>query len=106
MKRKLFHCTYCDQTSPRRWNMVIHVQRRHKGMKNPFKLPSNAGSGVARFGTPHNGIISGEISTTKFQNIITNGNSLMEDIYQANKIRSLVNQARPISQPSAPDLTS
>ena len=70
-------------------------------MDNPFKLPSSAGSGVARFGTPHNGIIPGEISTTKFQNIITNGNSLMEDINQAIKIRSLVNQARLISQPSA-----
>ena len=105
MRRKLFHCTYCDQTSPRRWNMVIHVQRRNKGMDNPFKLPSNAGSGVARFGTPQNGIIPGVISTTKFQNI-TNRNSLMEDIDQAIKIRSLVNQARLISQPSAPDLTS
>jgi hypothetical protein len=106
MRRKLFHCTYCDQTSPRRWNMVIHVQRRHKGMDNPFKLPSNAGPDVVQFGTPHNEIIPGVISTTKFQNNIKNGNSLMEDIYQAIKIRSLVNQARPISEPSAPDLTS
>ena len=106
MRRKLFQCTYRDQTSPRRWNMVIHVQRRNKGMDNPFKLPSNAGSGVARFGTPQNGIIPGVISTTKFQNNLKNGNSLMEDIYQAIKIRSLVNQARPFSEPSAPDLTS
>ena len=75
-------------------------------MDNPFKLPSDAGSSVAQSGTPHNEIIPRVISTTKFQNIITNGNSLMEDINHAIKIRSLVNLARLISQPSAPDLTS
>jgi hypothetical protein len=115
--------------------MAIHVQRRHKGMDNLFILPSNSGSDVARLVAPHNGNypwsnnhhkiseyhnkknnkssyahtlaedfnLSKEAMTSKEQDL---RNSLIEDIYQAIKIRNLINQTRPISQPSAPDLTS
>ena len=31
-----FFCPYCEQTSMRRWNLSIHVIRKHKGRYNPF----------------------------------------------------------------------
>jgi hypothetical protein len=29
-------CPYCDQTSRRRWNLSIHIQRNHPGRYNPL----------------------------------------------------------------------
>lgn len=29
MKRTEYKCPYCDQTSSRKWNIQIHIQRRH-----------------------------------------------------------------------------
>jgi hypothetical protein len=29
MKRTEYRCPYCDQTSSRKWNIQIHIQRRH-----------------------------------------------------------------------------
>jgi hypothetical protein len=40
MGREFYRCTYCSQTSSRKWNLNIHIQRRHKGMKNPFESSS------------------------------------------------------------------
>jgi hypothetical protein len=29
-------CPYCQQTSQRRWNLSIHIQRQHPGRYNPL----------------------------------------------------------------------
>jgi hypothetical protein len=29
-------CPYCQQTSRRRWNLSIHIQRQHPGLYNPL----------------------------------------------------------------------
>jgi hypothetical protein len=34
--RTSFFCPYCEHTSMRRWNLSIHVIRKHKGRYNPF----------------------------------------------------------------------
>ena len=34
--RTPFFCPYCERTSMRRWNLSIHVIRKHKGRYNPF----------------------------------------------------------------------
>jgi hypothetical protein len=31
-----YRCPYCERTGMRRWNMSIHVVRKHKGLYNPF----------------------------------------------------------------------
>lgn len=33
-----YHCPYCDQVSMRKWNISTHMQRKHKGRDNPFKM--------------------------------------------------------------------
>ena len=36
----LYYCPYCDQHSTRRWNLEIHIQRRHDGIGQPIhKMP-------------------------------------------------------------------
>jgi hypothetical protein len=123
MKRELFRCKYCEQTSPRRWNMAIHVQRRHSGMENPFKIPSNGTNynGKLPWSSSHHQISNYHHEGNNARALVEDfslskeainseekdpGNSLMDDIYQAIKIRNLVNQAKPNSQPPAPDFTS
>jgi hypothetical protein len=32
MRRTEYRCRYCAQSSSRRWNMKIHIQRRHASM--------------------------------------------------------------------------
>lgn len=34
----LNNCPYCDQVSTRRSNISTHIQRKHKGLDDPFKL--------------------------------------------------------------------
>ena len=34
--RTCFFCPYCELTSMRRWNLSMHVIRKHKGSYNPF----------------------------------------------------------------------
>src|SRR5580765_7065493 len=33
-----YYCPYCDQVSMRKWNLSTHMQRRHKGQWDPFKM--------------------------------------------------------------------
>jgi hypothetical protein len=33
-----WNCPYCEQTGNRRWNIAVHVERKHPGLYNP--LPS------------------------------------------------------------------
>jgi hypothetical protein len=38
--RNLYNCPYCNQQSTRRWNLEIHIKRRHGGLEQPIaKLP-------------------------------------------------------------------
>ncbi len=38
-----YYCPYCTQTSSRKWNLEVHLQRRHQGMGEPV------GSGQVKF---------------------------------------------------------
>jgi hypothetical protein len=49
MGREFYRCTYCSQTSSRKWNLNIHIQRRHKGMKNLFGSSSGPHSHMPNF---------------------------------------------------------
>jgi len=33
-----YNCPYCDQVSMRKWNLSTHMQRKHKGQWDPFKM--------------------------------------------------------------------
>lgn len=33
-----YNCPYCDQVSNRKWNLSTHMQRKHKGQWDPFKM--------------------------------------------------------------------
>ena len=33
-----YNCIYCDQVSNRKWNLSTHMQRKHKGLYNPFYM--------------------------------------------------------------------
>jgi hypothetical protein len=125
MRREPYRCIYCEQVSSRRWNMAIHIQRRHNGLENPFKLPSNLHSGVARVGTLNGGTHPWSNSHHKLSEYahedLAKGfnlskramtprkkdpqDSLTEEIQEALKNVNIINQARSISQSSAPDLT-
>jgi hypothetical protein len=30
--RDPYHCPYCDQRSTRRWNLDVHIKRKHGGL--------------------------------------------------------------------------
>jgi hypothetical protein len=53
MVRKPYQCPYCSQTCPRKWNLKIHINRRHKGRENPFETSSGAQFDSTKF-TPFN----------------------------------------------------
>jgi hypothetical protein len=36
MSSKKYRCPYCEQTSSRRWNLMVHSERRHQGVGEPF----------------------------------------------------------------------
>lgn len=55
MAREPYRCTYCTQTSSRKWNLNIHIQRKHNGMENPFKSASSPHPGVAQFSPSDDG---------------------------------------------------
>jgi hypothetical protein len=96
--------------------MAVHVQRRHKGMENPFKLPSSLRAEVPRFGTPDDG---NEILEHHHEGLADGFNlskgawpprkkdsreSLIEEIDEAIKIKSMINQVGPSKQPLPLDL--
>ncbi|MGC1930032.1 MAG: hypothetical protein WA667_13730 [Candidatus Nitrosopolaris sp.] len=31
-----YHCPYCDQRSTRRWNLEVHIKRKHGGSPGPY----------------------------------------------------------------------
>lgn len=33
-----YNCPYCDQVSNRKWNLSTHMQRKHNGQWDPFKM--------------------------------------------------------------------
>jgi hypothetical protein len=33
-----YQCPHCDRVSTRKWNLSIHIGRRHKGKYNPFLI--------------------------------------------------------------------
>src|SRR6476659_10186204 len=33
MRREPYHCPHCHQTCSRRWNMKVHIQRKHGGIR-------------------------------------------------------------------------
>ena len=55
MARDPYRCTYCTQTSSRKWNLNIHMQRKHNGMENPFKSASTPHPGVEQFSSSDDG---------------------------------------------------
>lgn len=42
MSNKKYRCPYCEQTSSRRWNLLVHLERRHQGAGQPVG-PSQTG---------------------------------------------------------------
>ncbi|MFL6398861.1 MAG: hypothetical protein ACJ72J_04680, partial [Nitrososphaeraceae archaeon] len=40
MRRTEYQCPYCTQSSSRRWNIKIHIQRRHASMLGEGSLRS------------------------------------------------------------------
>lgn len=40
MKRKLYRCPSCDQTSSRKWNLETHIGRKHSGAGIPIDIIS------------------------------------------------------------------
>jgi hypothetical protein len=58
MAREPYRCTYCTQTSSRKWNLNIHIQRKHNGMENPFKSASSPHPAVAQFSPSDDGKLS------------------------------------------------
>jgi hypothetical protein len=33
-----YECIYCDQVSTRKWNLSKHIERKHEGLEDPFKI--------------------------------------------------------------------
>ncbi len=31
-----YYCPYCDQRSTRRWNLQVHIKRKHGGLPDPY----------------------------------------------------------------------
>lgn len=35
MRKEYYSCPHCPQTSSRRWNLIVHLKRRHNGLGQP-----------------------------------------------------------------------
>jgi hypothetical protein len=40
--RNLYNCPFCNQQSTRRWNLDIHIKRRHGGIGQPIAKVTHA----------------------------------------------------------------
>lgn len=117
MGREPYRCTYCTQTSSRKWNLKIHIQRKHNGIGNPFKSAPSPPSGVGQFAPSdtgkwpsdnnHPGFIAKRSHQSDRAFFATNStNSLAEDLLQAIEIKNIVNEIKPANnQPSGSDHT-
>jgi hypothetical protein len=39
--KRIYYCPYCDQNSTRRWNLEVHMKRKHGGIGGPIpKMPN------------------------------------------------------------------
>src|ERR1051325_6580316 len=36
MRKEPYHCPHCHQTCSRHWNMKVHIQRKHGGLRQPI----------------------------------------------------------------------
>jgi hypothetical protein len=131
MGREFYRCTYCSQTSSRKWNLNIHIQRRHKGMKNLFgsssgplsHMPKLSSNNDHPFFPGHHNEGNRVAFTNNSDYLHFNGNSdltdssspkksdprsaLEEELRQAIETKKMVNQIKPpTNQPSALDLSS
>ena len=34
-----YHCPHCDLVSTRKWNLIVHIRRKHPGEDNPLEMP-------------------------------------------------------------------
>jgi hypothetical protein len=62
MTRSPYHCPNCSQTSPRRWNMKVHIKRKHKGLGKPFKSGSGSHFNETEFIPSHTSKLRGNDS--------------------------------------------
>jgi hypothetical protein len=57
-KEKGWLCPYCPQTCPRRWNLKVHIKRKHNGIGEPLEADSTyTNTTTSRFAT-HTGVNS------------------------------------------------
>jgi hypothetical protein len=57
-KEKGWFCPHCPQTCPRRWNLKIHIKRKHNGIGDPLEAGlTSTNSTTSRF-APHTGVSS------------------------------------------------
>jgi hypothetical protein len=88
MGNKKYRCPYCEQTSSRRWNLMVHLERRHQGVGEPVG-PSQTGPAYddkSPYGNEHRGTLPGRLNKNEFssfsrgygrgENIDNLGNSL------------------------------
>jgi hypothetical protein len=40
MRKEPYRCPHCHQTCSRRWNMKVHIQRKHEGLRQPIESVS------------------------------------------------------------------
>ena len=44
MRKEPYHCPHCHQTCSRHWNMKVHIQRKHGGLRQPIASVSHSTS--------------------------------------------------------------
>jgi hypothetical protein len=58
MSREPWYCPNCVQTSTRRWNIRVHIQRKHRGIHQPVRNGESA-----RQHSPFNSAVMGQNKT-------------------------------------------
>ena len=57
-KEKGWFCPHCPQTCPRRWNLKIHIKRKHNGIGDPLDAGSTSTNSTTSGFAPHTGVNS------------------------------------------------